>query len=110
MVQPPRELLVEYFHVGPQHQPQFNERIRRPYGFVPRLDRRWRILRRWGRKRCLGCSGGRYGDGSCFAEFEQFEWKLQQFQQWIVVRWRRWRRMVTVTRTLPYELLRWVRS
>jgi len=93
LVQPPRNLIDERFNIGLRHQPQFNERIGRQYAFVHRLDRRWRIVGRCGRKRCVGCSGGGYGGGRRFAEFKQFEWKLKQFQQWIV-RWRRRRGMV----------------
>jgi hypothetical protein len=37
----------------------------------------------------MGCSGGRNGGWSRSAEFEQFQWKLEQFQRWLV-RWR-WR-------------------
>jgi hypothetical protein len=96
LVQPPRELIDADFHIRLRHQPQFHERIgRRPYAFVHRLDRRWRIVGRCGRKRCLGCSSSGDGGGCRFAEFKQFEWKLEQFQQWIV-RWRRGRGMVIV--------------
>ena len=81
MVQPLQQHKAERFQIGPQHKQQFVELIFDGHQHGYGLERRWGALGRRGCKRDMGCRGGRNGGWSRSAEFEQFQWKLEQFRQ-----------------------------